>query len=208
MSKGGISPSGRALRFWLWRLPLGATRYSLARNTAAATEEGRRVMALAGFGAWVAAFWWVANFLHKTVGMVVPLQLAGLFGLLLIWRIIGLLRRWWVNRRQLVSAAVSLQRQRQMYQMQAQALDQLRRLPAALSRGGDGGGGVDVLGKFRGPADPVTQERQRIAGEQQAEVRSQLPEDVRETMPLGDRYEPMVKAPRWMRRQWRKEPKD
>jgi hypothetical protein len=198
MSKGGISPSGRALRFWLWRLPLGVTRYSVARNTAAATEEGRRMLALAGFGLWVAAFWFVADWLHKATGMVVPLQLAGLFGLLLIWRIIGLLRRWWVHRRNLKDIAVSQQRQRQMYQMQTEAISQLRQL-AARSLPSRPDGGVDVLGPFRDRPDPIRAEQQQTRREQAEEIRGQLPEESR-GIPLGDRPEPLIPMPRWLRR--------
>jgi hypothetical protein len=197
MSKGGISPT-RMVKGLLVDLPVRAARISLARNTAAATEEGQRLLALVGFGIWVTVFWLVAGWLHQATGMVAPLQIAGLFGLLLIWRIVGLLRRWWVNRRNLTGMAVSLQRQRQMYQMQAEALDQLRKIAAGAGRQVSEGG-VDVLGIFRGPPHPAQAEQERTRREQARQVRDMLGDEHRD-MPLGDRAEPVIPMPRWLRR--------
>jgi hypothetical protein len=197
----GVSPSGRALRFVLWRLPLGVTRYSMARNTAVMTEEGRRVLALAAFGLWVAVFWYAATALHSWLGVVVPLQLAGLFGLLLIWRIVGHLRRWWVQRHNLKNQAVSMQRQRQMYEMQAQALGYVQQL----ARQAIPGGTFTMLGSMR-QHDPVHEQARQQAATDAELARSWLPEESRD-MPLGDRFEPMVRPPRWMRRRWEKRSK-
>jgi hypothetical protein len=201
MANGGISPSGRILRWWLVRLPVGATRLAVARNTAAATEEGRRVMALAAFGFWVAVFWFAAGWLYRTIGVVVPLQIASLLGLLLIWRIIGLLRRWWVHRHNLPAMAVSVKRQREIYEMQEQALELLRQgVRQAIP-----GGGYTVPGGFR-HHDPVAAEQDRMTQEAQAYVRRQ-DDDVnllgpQADMPMGDKFEPTF---RWLWR--RREPK-
>lgn len=194
MAKGGISPSGRVLRFVAWRLPLGVTRYSVARNMAVVNEEGRRWLALAGFGLWTAGFWYFATFLHNWLGMVVPLQLAGLFGLLLIWRVIGHLRRLWAQRHSLKNQAVSLQRQRQMFEMQAQTLDYLRRLPGQALPGG----AFTMLGMKR-ETDPVGEETRRVAREQADQVRGWLG-DEQADVPLGDRFEPLFRRPRFRRR--------
>jgi hypothetical protein len=191
MAKGGISPSGRVLRFVAWRLPLGATRYSVARNMAVVSEEGRRWLALAGFGLWVAVFWYFASFLHNWLGVVLPLQLAGLFGLLLIWRIVGHLRRLWVHRHNLKNQAVGLQRQRQMYEMQAQALDLLRQG----ARQALPGGGFTVPGMLRRD-DPVRDEHERMAREQAEQVRQWTGGDV----PTGDKFEPLITWPKFLRR--------
>jgi hypothetical protein len=199
MSNGGISPSGRLLRLVLWRLPLNASRYALARNSAAATEHGRYILALAGFGFWVTVFWFAASWWHEATGMVVPLQLAGLLGLLLLWRIIGYLRRLWVNRRQLVGMAVNQQRQRQMFEMQAQVLRQVRQMAASVPRPD---GGVDVLGMFKTTPDPITAEHRRMRAEQARQVRDMLPEGQRP--PFGDRNEPLISVPRWL---WKRRPR-
>jgi hypothetical protein len=195
MPRASTSYSGRALRFMLWRLPLGVTRYSVARNTAVITEEGRRWLALAGFGAWVAAFWWLALWLHRTAGLLVPLQVASLLGLLLIWRIVGHLRRLWVHRRNLTNMAVSVQRQRQMYQMQEQALDLLRQ---GASRAIPAGRTFTMGGVMR-HHDPAADEHARIAREQATQARGWLPPEHRD-VPLGDRFEPILRLPKWLRR--------
>lgn len=190
-----VPASGRALRFVLWRLPRDVTRYSWARNTAVMTEEGRRILALAAFGAWVVVFWYAATVLHNWLGMVVPLQLAGLFGLLLVWRIIGHLRRWWVQRHNLKNQAVSMQRTRQMYQMQEQALDLLRQG----ARQAISGGGHTVAGMLR-HHDPHYEEHLQQAQQDAETARSWLPDPDR-GIPLGDRFtSPLDKMPRWMRR--------
>jgi hypothetical protein len=161
VSKGGVSPSGRALRFVLWRLPLGATKFSIARNTAAVTEEGRRILALIGFGAWVAVFWYVASFLHAAVGLLWPRQLAGLFGLLLIWRIIGLARRWWAHRRNLASMARNAQIQRETFKILTALPGQIQQLARQAP-----GGGIDMFGAIRRqPQGPATKEEAFQAGQ-------------------------------------------
>lgn len=193
MANGGISPSGRILRWWLVRLPVGATRLAIARNTAAATEEGRRVMALAAFGFWVAGFWFAAGWLYRTTGVVAPLQIASLLGLLLIWRIIGLLRRWWVHRHNLPAIAISTKRQREIYEMQTQALELLRQG----ARNAIPGGTFTMMGSMR-HHDPTADEHARMAREQAAESRSWLPEE-HQDMPLGDKFEPTFRWP-WKRK--------
>jgi hypothetical protein len=199
VSKGGISPSGRALRAVLWRLPLGATKFSIARNTAAATEEGRRIMALIGFGAWVAVFWYVASFLHAAVGLLWSLQLAGLFGLLLIWRIIGLARRWWAHRRNLASMARNAQIQREIYQAVTQFPDLMRQY----ARQAAPGGGHTMPNLLR-HHDPEYETQRQEAREQADRSRSWLPVE-QQDMPLGDRHDPVFPMPKWMRR---RRPKD
>lgn len=199
MSKGGVSPSGRALRFVLWRLPLRATQLALARNSAAASEHGRYVLALAGFGFWVAVFWYAASWWHQATGMVVPLQVAGLLGLLLIWRIIGYLRRLWVNRHNLVSMAVTQQRQREMHQVITKTLPgQMQQWGQQVTaRVGDGEGGFTVMGSLR-REDETYQQVRRTRRDQLRQVRDMLPEEQR-GMPLGDQFEPLIRWP-WRRR--------
>lgn len=191
--------AARGAGWALWRAPKGAVKYGLDSNMALAGDIGRRIIVLVVYGAYLWGARWVWT----------KLDLPGR------WVISVLLLLWFVYAVNVVSfirhgrAQASRNRQlaRQQYRVVHEIHTDVREALAGVGRQARDGG-VDVLGKFRGPADPVTQERQRIARDQQVEVRSQLPEDVRETMPLGDRYEPMVKAPRWMRRQWRKEPKD
>jgi phosphate/sulfate permease len=195
MSKGGISPSGRFLRWALWRLPLGATKLSIARNTAAASEEGRRVMALIGFGAWVAVFWYVAWWLYSATGVIVPLQLAGLFGLLLIWRIVGLLRRWWVHRHNLQNMARNAQIQRETYKILTALPGQIQQL----ARGAPGGMAFTMPNLLR-HHDPDHEAQQQAARQQAEESRGWLPQEIRDDMPLGAEFEPTFRWPRFRRR--------
>jgi hypothetical protein len=194
MARGGPSYSGRALRFVLWRAPVGAGRYAMARNMALATEEGRRWLILGGTLFWVWVIWMVAGY----SGVQGFQELAAFLWLLWFWRLFVNLRRVWVNRRNLKGQARGLQYQRQMYEMQAEALSQMRRLAAGAGRQVSEGG-VDVLNLFRTPPDPVTAEQQQTRRQQAEEIRSQLPEESRD-IPLGDRPEPVIPMPRWLRR--------
>jgi hypothetical protein len=193
MARGGPSYSGRALRFVLWRAPVGAGRYAMARNMALATEEGRRWLILGGTLFWVWVIWMVAGY----SGVQGFQELAAFLWLLWFWRLVVNLRRVWVNRRNLKGQARGLQYQRQMYEMQAEALAQMRRLAAGAGRQVSEGG-VDVLNLFQ-THDPIRAEQQQTRRQQAEEIRSQLPEESRD-MPLGDRPEPLVRMPRWMRR--------
>jgi hypothetical protein len=194
MASGGISPSGKVLRWWVWRLPKGVATYSWNRNLAAATEEGRRVLALAAFGLWVAGFWFAAGWLYRATGVMVPLQIASLMGLLLIWRIVGLGRRWWKLRGNLTAQAVSVQRQREMYEMQRQALAYLRGLP----RQALPDGGLTIM-RSSTHDDPTSDEARRVNAEQQRYARDILGDD-QQDIPLGDRFEPIIRLPRFRRR--------
>jgi hypothetical protein len=201
MARGGMSASGRVLRWWLWKLPVGATKYSIAKNTAVMTEEGRRWLALLAFGFWAFLFWRFAQFLHGWLGVVVPLRLAALFGLLLIWRIVGHLRRLWVHRRHLSSMARNAQVQRQTYEILTALPGQIQQLARnGITRDG---GGFTMFGSMRqdDPGDGDDR-RQRVLNRQQ--VLDMLPEGQRD-LPLGDEFEPVVRMPKWMRR--RRKPK-
>jgi hypothetical protein len=199
MAYSGVPPSGRFLRWLLWRLPVGATRYAIARNMALATEEGRRWMILAAFGVWVWVAWKVAGW----TGSQGARQFAAFLTLYWFWRFFANCRRVWAQRRSLKAQAVSLQRQREMYQMQEKALALMQqgvgRLPSP------GGTLTTMMGSAR-HHDPVAEEYRRMAAEQgfkvpdqAAEVRSWLPDEHRD-LPLGDRFEPTFRLPRFRRR--------
>jgi hypothetical protein len=189
MAKGGASYSGRALRFVLWDLPLRVTRYSIARNTAAATEEGQRLLALVGFGAWVAVFWYLAWLLRDWFGMVVPLQVAGLFGLLLVWRIVGHGRRLWKHRHNLTNMAVSIKRQREIHQVITQLPEQMyQSLLAAYQAGGEM--------RDYGPAYAQTRQMER---DQAEAVREQVRSASGDEVPTGE-WRPMTPMPKWLKR--------
>jgi hypothetical protein len=194
MARGGVSSSGRALRFVLWRAPMGTARYVMARNMALASEEGRRWLTLAGVLFWVWVIWMVAGW----SGVRGFQELAALLWLLWFWRLFANLRRVWVNRHNLKGQARALQYQRAMYEMQTQALGQLQRLAAGAGRRASEGG-VDVLGRFRGQPHPAQAEQERMAREEVRQVRDMLPDEHRD-MALGDRLEPVIPKPRWLRR--------
>ena len=191
---GGIPLSGRALRFVLWRAPVGAARYAMARNMALTTEEGRRWLILGGTLFWVWVIWQVAGY----SGVQGFQEAAAFLWLLWFWRFFVNLRRVWVNRRNLKGQARGLQYQRQMYQMQAEALSQMRKIAAGAGRQVTEGG-VDVLGRFRGQPHPAEAERQRISREEARQIRDMLPDEHRD-MPQGDQFEPVIPMPRWLRR--------
>ncbi|HJU00244.1 MAG TPA: hypothetical protein VJ966_03455, partial [Actinomycetes bacterium] len=190
MGKGGISPSGRALRYIVWRLPLGMTKFSIARNVAVLTEEGRRWLALAGFGLWVGVFWWAASLLHDWLGLLVPLQLAAFFGVLLIWRIVGNLRRLWAHRRNLTSMARNAQIQREMYQVLTALPGQIQTLARSVPVPG---GTFTMRGSMR-HHDPAADQEAALARQQAEQARSWLPPEHAD-MPLGDRFEPIFRLP-------------
>lgn len=191
MANGGISPSGRALRFLLWRAPTGAARYAMARNMALATEEGRRWLILGGTLFWVWVIWQVAGW----SGIQGFQEFAAFLWLLWWWRLFVNLRRTWAHRRNLKAMAVGTQRQRQMYEMQTQALSMIRQYARQAI---PSGGTFTMMGSMR-HHDPTDTEARRISAEQQRYARDILGDDQQGT-PLGDRFEPIIRLPRFRRR--------
>jgi len=125
-------------------------------------------------------------------------EFAALLWLLWFWRLFVNLRRVWINRHNLKGQARSLQYQRKMYEMQAQALSQVRRIAAGAGRQ-ISEGGVDVLGIFRGQPHPAQAEQERIRRQEVRQVREMLPDEHRD-MTIGDQFEPVIPMPRWLRR--------
>jgi hypothetical protein len=190
MAKSGdIQWSGRALRYTLWRAPKRAAEYTAAGFLATGQEIGRRWLSIAGLGLWLWLLWRVAAW----TGIQGAQELTSFLLLLWIWRVIVLLR-WTIRLR--VEAARVRAFQRQQFQMIQQLPGQMRQLAASVPRPD---GGIDVLGLFRGEPDPVTAEQQQTRRRQAEEIRSQLPEESRD-IPLGDRPEPVIPMPRWLRR--------
>jgi hypothetical protein len=191
MARTGITPTGRLLRFVLWRAPLRATQYTVAGYMATVQQAGSRWIAWGGLGLWVWGLWWLAG----ALGIQGMREFVGFLLLLWLWRGIVLLR-WTIHLR--MEAARVRAFQRQQFQMIQQLPGQLRQMAAGLPRPG-GEGGIDVLNFLRTQPDPAYAEQQRTRHEQARQVRDWLPEESRD-IPLGERPEPLVKMPRWMRR--------
>jgi small-conductance mechanosensitive channel len=182
---GGISPSGRALRFVLWRAPLGAAKYTAAGYMATATEVGRRWIVMAGLGLWLWFCWRVA----MASGVQGFFEVMSFLLLLWFWRLFVLVR-WTIGLR--VAAARARAQQRQMLK----ALDQLPGQLQQLARQAiPQTGGFTVPGMLRRD-DPVRDEHERIARDQAAQTRRMVGDD----LPIGDRFEPIWRLPRFMRR--------
>lgn len=192
MARGDIQWSGRAVRWLFWRAPKGAAKYAWDSNMALASDLGRRWIVLGVYG----GFLWVAR---QVAEVVTPLRtpVAVLILLWFFWAVS--LARWSWNARP--GAARNRQALREIYQSVHEVRGDVRGFAQQVARGlpGRGGEGVDVLNLFRTQPDPVTAEQQRTRREQAEQVRGWLPEESR-GIPLGDRPEPLVRMPRWMRR--------
>lgn len=191
MSKGGITPTGRLLRFVFWRAPLRATQYTVAGYMATVQQAGGRWIAWAGLGAWVWFLWWLSG----VFGIQGMREFVGFLLLLWLWRGIALLR-WTISLR--IEAARARAFQRQQFQMLQQLPGQMQKAVAGVA-GRASEGGTDVLNLFRGPPDPITAEQRQTHRRQVEQVREWLPEESK-GIPLGDRPEPLVRMPRWLRR--------
>jgi hypothetical protein len=189
MARSGITPTGRLLRFVFWRAPLRATQYTVAGYMATVQQAGSRWIAWGGLGAWVWFLWWLAG----ALGIQGMREFVGFLLLLWLWRGLVLLR-WTIHLR--MEAARVRAFQRQQFQMIQQLPGQIRQMAASVPRPD---GGIDVLNVFGGQPDPVWAEQQRTRREQARQIRDQLPEESR-GIPLGDRPEPLVRMPRWIRR--------
>jgi hypothetical protein len=193
MASGGISPSGRALRFLLWRAPLRAASSTAAGFMATTQEVGRRWITMAGLGLWLWFLYQVARW-SQIQGFR---QLTAFLLLLWFWRLFVLIR-WTIGLR--VAAARARAMQREMYQTLQQLPGQMQQLARQAI---PAGGGFTVPGMLR-QHDPVHDQARQIARDQAAETRSWLPPEDRD-LPIGDKFEPIWRLPRFMRRKLKEE---
>jgi hypothetical protein len=191
MAGGGISPSGRALRFLLWRAPVRAASYTAAGFVATTTEVGRRWITIAGLGLWV----WFLRWLAVRSGVVGFRQVTAFLLLLWFWRLFVLVR-WTIGLR--VAAARARAMQREIYQTVTEKLPNQMQQWGRQAAAQIPGGTFTMRGSMRHD-DPAADEHARMAREQAEESRGWLPEEHRD-MPLGDRFEPVFRLPKWLRR--------
>jgi hypothetical protein len=192
MARGDLQWSGRAVRWLLWRAPKGAAKYTWDSNMALASDLGRRWIVLLVYGGFL---WWVAT---PVAEVVTPLRTpVVLLKLLWLWWAVSLAQWSWRAR---PGTARNRQAMREMYQVvheiRGDVQQGLRQMAASVPRPD---GGVDVLGMFKSAPDPIAAEQARTRADQARQVRDMLPDDQRD-LPLGDRAEPLVKMPRWLRR--------
>lgn len=186
MSSGDIQWSGRAVRWLFWRAPKRAARYTWDSNLALASDLGRRWILFAVFGAYLWGLRWLA------VHLVPPLRSVSAI-LLLLWFWHGLnLIRWTIHARAASARARAVQRE------QYQIMQELRADFREVITNRIPGGGHTVKGMLA-QSDPEYEAQQRQAAEQADQVRTMLPPEDR-NVPLGDRFEPLVRLPNWLRR--------
>jgi hypothetical protein len=187
--RGGITPSGRFLRFVFWRAPMAATKYTVAGYMATFQDVGRRWGALAGFGLWVYGIWWLAG----QSGSVGFQQVAAFLLLVWFWRLFAVVR--WTYKLRVEAARARAIRRREL-QLLEQLGGRVQQWGQAIPNAA--GGVFTMMGSAR-HHDPVRAEAERIAREQADEVRTWLPDEHRD-LPLGDRFEPTFRLPRFRRR--------
>ena len=185
MANGGISPSGRALRFVLWRAPMGAAKYTAAGFLATTQDVGRRWLSMAGLGLWV----WVMYRVAQASGIEGFRQFTAFLMLLWFWRLVVLVR-WTYGLRVAASRARAAQRKQ---------IELLQQLPGQIQQFArqaiPQGGGFTVLGMKR-QHDPVRDQLDEMAREQADQVRQWTGNEV----PIGDKFEPLVAWPKFLRR--------
>jgi hypothetical protein len=184
VSQGGISVSGRAMRWLFWRAPKSAVAYTIAGNMALVSDLGRRWLVFFVFGAYLWGMRWLAT------NLVPPLRtITALLLLLWFWHGINLVR-WTLHAR--AQAARARAMQREMYQTLNALPGQLQQLARqAIPQTG----GFTVPGMLRRD-DPVRDEHERMAREQAEQVRQWTGGDV----PTGDKFEPLITWPKFLRR--------
>jgi hypothetical protein len=155
MSNGGISASGRVLRWVMWRAPKRAVAYTVASNMNLVSDMGRRWIVWGVLGAYLWGMRWLA------VHVVPPLRVVSAV-LLLLWFWHGInLVKWTMHAR--ATAARARAMQRQQFQMIEQLPGQIQQaVGAAASRAQ---GGIDMFGAIRRqPQGPATKEEAFQAG--------------------------------------------
>lgn len=189
MANGGISWSGRALRFILWRAPLRAAQYTAAGYMATMQDVGRRGLAIAGFGFWVFLLWKLAHW-ADIQGLK---EVAAFLLLVWFWRFFVFVR--WVYAMR-IAAARARAFQRQQIQLLQQLPGQLQQMARqALPTGGT----FTIMGSSRhdDPTADMAREAEAYVRRQDDEVNLLGPQG---DMPLGDKFEPMFRLPRFRRR--------
>lgn len=189
MANGDIQWSGRAVRWLVWRLPKSAAKYTWDSNMALATDLGRRWATLIVYGAFLWGLRWVAKYL------IPPLWDWPIAVLILIWFYWAVsLARWSWNARP--GAARNRQAMREMYQTVHELRTDVRE--AVTNAANRGGQTFTMLGSSR-HHDPTGGEAHRINVEQQQYARDIVGDD-QQNIPLGDRFEPAFRLPRFRRR--------
>jgi hypothetical protein len=188
VAKGGISPSGRALRAVLWRAPRRAVDYTVAGYMATSQEVGRRWISMAGLGAWVWFWWWVS----LGLGIQGFIEVTSFLVLLWFWRFVVLIK-WTIGLR--VAAARARAQQRQMLEVLTQLPGQLKQF----ARSAVPGGTYSMPDLLR-HHDPEYETQQQEARQQTDTSRGWLPKEIRDDMPLGAEFEPTFRWPRFRRR--------
>jgi hypothetical protein len=193
MSKGGISPSGRAARWLFWRVPRRATEYTVAGYMATAQEVGRRWITIVVFGLWLWFLRWVAEHVVRTEA---TLAVTAVLLLLWFWRVVSLVQ-WTIDLK--VAAARQRAATRELFQTVQQLPGQIQQAVASRTQGGS-----YTMPNLLRHHDPEYETQRQAAREQADRSRAWLPSE-QQDMPLGDRHDPVFPMPKWMRR---RRPKD
>lgn len=196
---GGITASGRAVRFVLWRGPTSVTRRFAANQAALLTAEGQRWAALFGFGLWAGVI--VAITFLTRVGR----PFGAFVGM--VW-IFFLLRMLQTAHRRRQSMKNRMRFEEIMLQGQVALTNQVRQLLAAAN-----GGGFTMGGSSRHLGDEIDDmqraEREHVSSlfhsrdkshKSQSEQVHEWIDDAQGDVPTGEWVRPSDKLPRWLRR--------